>query len=68
MTTVSDAFWNNLPSTLLSLGTLLATLWGLHKIEHVRKATNSMKDDLVKATGEIEHAKGVIEGKKERDE
>lgn len=33
------------------------------KIEVVHKATNSMKDALVKVTGEAEHAKGVIEGK-----
>jgi hypothetical protein len=63
---MSDAFWNNLPNTIISLSTLCATLWGLAKIKEVHKATNSMKDDLVKVTGESEHAKGVIEGEARR--
>lgn len=34
-------------------------------IEQVHVATNSMKDALVKAVGEQEHAKGVIQGAQE---
>ena len=34
------------------------------KVEIVHRATNSMKDELVKVTGESEYAKGVVEGKK----
>lgn len=33
-----------------------------NKVEEIHKATNSMKDALVKVTGESERAKGVIEG------
>lgn len=36
----------------------------LEKIEVIHKQTNSIKDELVKVTGEAEHAKGVIEGKR----
>ncbi len=32
-------------------------------VREVEKQTNSMKDALVKVTGESEHAKGVLEGK-----
>jgi hypothetical protein len=36
------------------------------KIEQIEVATNSMKDALVKATGEAAHAAGVKEGRAER--
>jgi hypothetical protein len=33
-----------------------------HNIRRLEENTNSIKDALVKVTGESEHAKGVIEG------
>ena len=33
------------------------------QVEEVHTATNGMKDQLVKVTGESEHAKGLLEGK-----
>jgi uncharacterized protein YunC (DUF1805 family) len=33
------------------------------RVEEVHRATNGMKAELVKVTGEAEHAKGVLEGK-----
>lgn len=36
-------------------------------IQGLEKNTNSIKDQLVKVTGEAERAKGVLEGKAERD-
>ena len=35
-----------------------------HAIVTLEENTNSIKDALVKVTGEAEHAKGVLEGKK----
>lgn len=73
---MSDAFWTNLPSTILALGSLLTILIGIlntrklnrqaGSIEAIHKATNSMKDDLIKVTGEAEHAKGKLEGERGR--
>lgn len=37
----------------------------LRKIEEVRLHTNSMREQLIRVTGESEHAKGVLEGKAE---
>jgi uncharacterized protein YoxC len=71
---MSDVFWINLPAMLVALGGLLAgviaaliplirVLHGLRdKVDAVEKATNGMKADLIKVTGEAEHAKGVIQG------
>jgi hypothetical protein len=73
---MSDAFWANLPVTIVAVGTLCTTLIGLwnswkvsrlsDKVEVVHKATNSMKDQLVRVTGESEFAKGKLEGEAER--
>lgn len=51
---------------LILLLNTLVSIFAAHQINRVEIATNSMKDALVKVTGESEHAKGVIEGKKER--
>lgn len=48
-----------------SLGSLIVSWRSLAKIEAVHIATNSMKDALVKVTGEAEHAKGVQQGRSE---
>lgn len=50
---------------ILLLNTVIS-IFSAHQINRVEIATNSMKDALVKTTAESEHAKGVIEGKKER--
>lgn len=72
---MSDAFWANLPALVIACGTFAASitaaglaLWNNRKIEAVHKATNSMKDDLVKVTGQAEHAKGKLEGAREEEE
>ena len=36
------------------------------KINELEKSTNGKLESLLKVTGESEHAKGVLEGKKER--
>ena len=41
---------------------IIASVIQTTKIEQVHIATNSMKDDLVKATGTLEFAKGLKEG------
>jgi hypothetical protein len=38
-----------------------------HAISTLEKNTNSIKDALVKVTGEAERAKGVIEGRAEKN-
>jgi len=45
------------------LGTL-ALPFIAYYIRKLEKNTNSLKDALVKVTGESEHAKGVLEGQK----
>ena len=69
---MSDAFWVSLPGILAGLAAILSIFWNARKIaavdakvEIVHKATNSMKDELVKVTGEAEHAKGKLEGTRE---
>lgn len=72
---MSDAFWNNLPMIIVALGTFLTTVISLFNriqitrqgkdIENINRATNGMKDELVRATGAAEHARGRLEGKME---
>ncbi len=49
---------------ILVFNTLLM-MYATRQIKKVEIATNSMKDALVQATGEKEHAKGVIVGRGE---
>ncbi len=65
------AFFANLPATLLALGSLVGVILSHFKIRTVadnvtiiEKATNSMKDALVKATGEA----AFLEGEKSQRE
>lgn len=61
---------------LLGLGILINAIMSLLNFLESKKAaknilvleqnTNSIKDALVKVTGESEHAKGVIAGRKEQ--
>ncbi len=66
-------FWNsafvaNLPSTIFALGSLIGVILAHFKIKEVKadvkvieKATNSMKDALVKATGDTRFLEGKAE-------
>lgn len=66
---MSDAFWEHLAFNLVAAGTVVSTmigLWNNRKIEKVHQATNSMKDALVKVTGESEFARGHLQGVQER--
>jgi hypothetical protein len=66
---MSDVFWSSLPATIAAVGALLVGLrnsrhidnqtTNIHKIE---KATNSMKDALVRTTAEASKAVGIAEG------
>lgn len=47
---------------LVALGQLFVNLWALRRIEQVHHSTNSMKDALVKVTGESEFARGLKQG------
>lgn len=47
---------------LASVGAMVLSWLNRSDIREVKHATNSMKDELVKVTGESEHAKGVIQG------
>lgn len=62
---------------IAALGVVLVnilTWWSNHvkstrieaNVQKIEVATNSMKDDLVKVTGESEKAKGVLMGRAER--
>lgn len=55
----------NAYTALLAYRTHQAALATQINVAVVEKATNSMKDALVKATGEKEHAAGVEVGRKE---
>lgn len=58
----------NAVTAFLAYRTHLATQATQANVAKVEIATNSMKDALVKATGEASHAAGVAEGiKQERD-
>ncbi len=62
---MTDEFWKNLPLTLTALASIIATVlgfWNNRLLRIVRHETNHMKDELVKVTGEAEHAKGVKQG------
>jgi len=69
---MSDAFWTALPGAIASgaalltaLATLISVFWNSRKLEVIHKATNSMHEEIVKVTGEAEHAKGRLEGTRE---
>ena len=52
-------------SLVAAIGSFIAvvmTVWNGRKIEQVHIATNSMKDELVKVTGEQKFAEGVKQG------
>lgn len=71
---MSDAFWNSLAPTILAGASLVAALRANRAaqdaktqssenakgIAEVHVATNSMKDELVKVTGEKAFAEGVL--------
>lgn len=51
---------------------VILAIWGLRRtkvlaetIHELEKNTNSIKDALIKTTAEHEHAKGVLEGKRQ---
>ena len=48
---------------ILNAVVLVSVAWIGRRINTLEKNTNSIKDALVKVTGESEHAKGVIQGK-----
>ena len=69
------ALWSALPGILTGLAALgsacasfVVIIKTNKKVEEIHKATNSMKDELVKVTGEAEHAKGKLEGQMESRE
>lgn len=53
-------------TALAALGGMLISWRNLHKIEQVHIATNSMKDALVTAAGQVGHAEGLEEGRAEK--
>lgn len=48
-----------IPPTITAIAGLIVSLRNSLKIEEVRHATNSMKDELVRTTADAEFAKGV---------
>lgn len=54
-----------LAPTVMMLASLLAILRMGRDVKAVHLAMNSMKDQLVKVTGESEFAKGLLKGKGE---
>lgn len=62
---MSDSFWTALPgiiSALMSGYVLFKQVRTSVDIKAIHTATNSMKDELVRTTGESEKAKGKLEG------
>jgi hypothetical protein len=69
---MTDAFWEHLPTLLISVATFLTTcvgLWnsfGIGRIERqvdtVHKATNSMHEALIVSTEKEAHARGFLAG------
>jgi len=53
----------NLLTAWLAWKTHKATKLTQANVQKIETATNSMKDALVKATGEASHAAGVVEGR-----
>jgi hypothetical protein len=49
----------NLLTALAAIGAFVISVYNSVKIEIVHKATNSMKDELVKEVRKSEHAKGM---------
>ena len=52
-------------NAIIALLTYIKTMNTAETISVLEKNTNSIKDALVKVTGESEHAKGVLQGKAE---
>jgi len=52
-------------NAVLAVLTYIKALNSAKTIELLEQNTNSIKDALVKVTGESEHAKGVLQGKQE---
>ena len=50
---------------LVNLIQMFFQLWGLRRIEQVHHSTNSMKDALVKVTGDEAFARGLKQGEGE---
>jgi len=64
---VSDAFWNALPLIIGAVGTVVVQIWNAIIVRKLERNTNSIKDALVKVTGEKEHARGLQEGRSQSD-
>lgn len=72
---LSDFDINTFMLTLMAVAQAFTAFWvymngkrsklNAENIEKIEKATNSMKDALVKTTGEAEKAKGILEGRQE---
>ena len=67
-TPVLIALAAGLPATIAAVAALIANLRTAAKVEEVRHATNSMKDELVRVTGESEKAKGKLEERLEAED
>jgi len=63
---VQVALIASIPPTIVALTGLIVSLRTERnltaKVKEVHDATNGMKEELVRVTGEAEHAKGVLEG------
>ncbi len=57
-----------LATAAAAIGSLIASLRNAGKIEVVRHATNSMKDELVALTAKSAKAEGVLEGTEKEKE
>lgn len=64
---MSDAFWNALPLIIGAVGTVVVQIWNAIIVRKLERNTNSIKDALVKVTGEKEHARGLQEGRSQSD-
>ncbi len=53
-------------NALLAVASYFKALRNAESIANLEKNTNSIKDALIKVTGEAEHAKGVLQGKQEQ--
>jgi len=57
--------WIPVLNSVLLFATALLTFWNNRKIEQVHRATNSMKDELVREVKQASHAEGLKEGREE---
>lgn len=54
-------------TALAAVGAFILSWWNSRKIEEVRHATNSMKDELVAEVRDASLAKGLKQGREERN-